>query len=172
VTTVPRTLLDLAAVLPAHQVERAINEAEVRRLTDPLSLGDLAARHGGRRGTATTRAILAKLELGLNVTRSELEARFLAIVEGAGLPRPETNARVHVAGQSLECDCVWRSPRVVVELDGRAAHATMAAFERDRARDRALNAEGWRVVRITWRQLHDDRRSVATDLLKLLDALG
>jgi hypothetical protein len=47
-TTVPRTLFDLAAVLVRHQVERAINEADVRRLTDPLSLADLLARYPRR----------------------------------------------------------------------------------------------------------------------------
>ena len=58
VTTVPRTLLDLAAVLPRHQVERAMNEAEVRRLTDALSAPALLARYPGWRGVAVIRAIL------------------------------------------------------------------------------------------------------------------
>jgi very-short-patch-repair endonuclease len=61
----------------------------------------------------------------------------------------------------MECDCVWPSHRLVVELDSRRFHGTRAAFERDRARDRVLQAAGWRVVRITWRQLHDDADRVA-----------
>jgi very-short-patch-repair endonuclease len=55
-----------------------------------------------------------------------------------------------------------------VELDGRAVHATTAAFGRDRARDRALHAEGWRVIRVTWRQLHDESTAIAADLKKML----
>ena len=47
---------------------------------------------------------------------------------------------------------------------------TAAAFERDRARDRVLNARGWRVVRITWRQLHDEPEAVAYDLRALLSS--
>ena len=57
---------------------------------------------------------------------------------------------------------------MTVELDGRAAHATAAAFERDRARDRLLAAHGWRVIRITWRQLQTERQEIAADLAGLL----
>ncbi len=68
----------------------------------------------------------------------------------------------------MEADCVWRSSRVIVELDGRAVHGTAAAFERDRARDRALSAAGWRVVRVTWRQISEEARELAEDLSALL----
>jgi restriction endonuclease-like protein len=172
VTTLPRTLLDLAAVLARRDVERAVEEAEVLRLSDALSLVDLVARHSGRRGVATIRAILAAKRVGSSATRSELEERFLAFVERVGLPPPEVNASVQVRGRSIECDCVWRTWRLIVELDGHAFHATAAAFERDRARDRALHAGGWRVVRITWRQLHHDAAALAADLFGLLEADG
>jgi very-short-patch-repair endonuclease len=168
VTTVPRTLFDLAAVLPRHQVERAINEAEVRPLTDPLSLADLVSRYPRRAGIATIKAILARLSAGTARTRSELEARFLDFLRRARLPRPEVNASLFVAGRSIECDFLWRERRVIAELDGWKAHGTAAAFERDRARDRMLSARGWRLVRITWRQLHDDADAVASDLRKIL----
>jgi hypothetical protein len=102
-TTVPRTLLDLATVLPAHQVERAANEAEVRRLTDPLSLADLVDRYPRRQGIRTIKAILSRLQAGAKITRSELEARFLAFVRETGLPSPDTNVRV----LGFECDFVW-----------------------------------------------------------------
>jgi hypothetical protein len=174
VTTVPRTLLDLAAVLPAHQVERAVNEAEFQRRTDRLSLADLLARYPRRRGAKGLRAIVDGLQPGGVVLRSELEARFVACVQAAGLPRPEVNAHLRAGDNLVECDCVWRRQRVVVELDGRAAHHTSAAFERDRARDRALSAHGCRVVRVTWRQLHEDAKGVAADLQRLLaqDSVG
>jgi very-short-patch-repair endonuclease len=168
VTTVPRTLLDLAAVIPANQVEWAVNEAEVLRLTDPLSLGDLVGRYPGRRGIRAVRAALANLTAGGHLTRSELESRFLELVRRTRLPRPETNADLFVGGRRFECDCVWHDEGLVVELDGRAAHATAAAFERDRARDRALQVAGWRVVRVTWRQLRDEPEALATDLRYML----
>lgn len=79
VTTVPRTLLDLAGVIDRRQLERAIHEAEVRRLWDALSLVDLVNRYPRRKGTPAIRAILAALDQGLNLTRSEF---------GGALPRP------------------------------------------------------------------------------------
>ena len=171
VTTPPRTLLDLAAVLGARHLERAINEAEVLRLTDPTSLDDLVKRNPRRRGTAALRRILATQTIGATITRSELEERFLQFLVAAGLPRPAVNANLTIGGQSIEVDCAWPAQRVIAELDGHASHNTTAGFERDRARDRALQAAGWRVIRITWRQLHDEPAAVAGDLARLLAAV-
>jgi hypothetical protein len=168
VTSPPRTLLDLAAVLSAHALERAVEQTEVLRLTDSLSLDDLLARHPKCHGAMSLRGILAEGRVGSTVTRSELEDRFLAFLDRHGLPRPQVNAGIEVRGRWMECDCVWRSHRLIVELDGRDTHGTTAAFERDRARDRALHAGGWRVVRITWRQLHDDGDRVAADLREMM----
>jgi hypothetical protein len=124
VTTVARTLLDLAAVLSRRQVERAVHEAEARRLGDSLSLQGLVARHP--RGVATIEAILASGRIGSTVTRSELESRFVGFLDAAGLPRPEVNASLPVAGRWVEADCVWREQRLIIELDAHAFHATSA----------------------------------------------
>ena len=164
VTTAPRTLLDLAEVLPAHACESAIDEAEYLRLTDPLSLDDLLARHPRQKGAGAIRAILKAGRIGLTRTRSELERRFVPILDAAGLPRPELNATV----EGYTPDAVWRRERLVVELDSRQAHATTSRFESDRVRDRRLQAAGWRVVRLTWRQLHEDPDGVVRDLTTLL----
>jgi hypothetical protein len=164
VTTVPRTLLDLAAVVPQRELARAVNEAEIRYLGDPLSLADLLDRHPHRPGVSSLRQTLADLRSGTTVTRSELEGRFREFVRANGLPPPALNARV----LGLECDCVWRAERLVVELDGHAVHGTTVAFERDRERDRMLQASGWHVVRVTWNQLHRDAALVAKDLKRIL----
>jgi hypothetical protein len=163
-TTVPRTLLDLSAVVHRDELRSALRQAEQLRLTDPLTLGDLVARHPHRPGIASARWVLEQLELGLGIVRSELEERFLAFLAGAGLPLPTTNARI----EGIEVDCVWMEQRVMVELDGRAIHDATDAFEADRARDRRLEAAGWRVVRITWRQLQESPREVEADLRRLL----
>ena len=162
VTTVARTLVDLAAVLDRRQLEKALNEAEVLRLHTGLLLNAAVQRHATRPGVRTLRTVVGE---GLEtVTRSELEERSLAFVEQSGLPRPQTNQTV----EGYEVDCLWRAQRVIVELDGRAFHETAAAFERDRERDRVLQAAGWRVVRVTWRQLARDGEVVARDLRELL----
>jgi very-short-patch-repair endonuclease len=164
VTTVPRTLFDLGAVLSRSHLERAVNEAEIRGLGEELSLSDLVDRHAHRYGVVAVRETVATLRLGAAVTHSELEARFRRFVRSRGLAAPAFNFSL----LGFECDCVWPAERLVVELDGRAVHGTAAAFERDRARDRVLNAAGWRVVRITWRQLHEEAEVVASDLMKML----
>jgi hypothetical protein len=168
VTTVPRTLFDLAAVVPLAQLRRAVNEAEIRRLWDSLSLADLLDRHPRRPGAAAIRAVLGTPAAG--ITRNELEDRFLALLDSAGLPRPATNVPLQVDGWWLEADCRWHEQRLIVELDGRATHATRSAFEGDRARDRRLVAAGWRVVRITWRQLQDEPAALTRDLRRALVA--
>ena len=108
------------------------------------------------------------LENGAELTRSELEARFRTFIAEFALPRPELNAWLQIGGEWLECDCLWRSKRVIAELDGRSFHDTAAAFERDRARDRRLSAAGWRVIRVTWRQLQQGASGVAADLRIIL----
>ncbi|MDX6671032.1 MAG: hypothetical protein QOI91_1395 [Solirubrobacteraceae bacterium] len=167
VTTPARTLLDLAAVLPGPALGRAAEQAEALHLVDWASLDESLKRHPRRPGAPRLRAILDSGRVGI-VTRSELEARFLALVTAAGLPAPRMNARIAVGGRRLEVDCVWPESRVAVELDGHAYHSTRAAFERDRARDRLLQAAGWRVIRITWRQLHDEPQAVLGDLKRLI----
>jgi hypothetical protein len=166
VTTVARTLLDLATVLKRRPLERVVNEAEVRRYADPVGLPALLDRYPRRRGGAAIRAVLSQRRIGISVTRSELEERFLQFLADWGLPRPELNASIAVRGGFVEADCVWRVSRLIAELDGRAVHGTAAAFERDRARD--LGAAGWRVIRITWRQLSEEARELADDLGSML----
>ncbi len=162
VTGVSRTLPDLAAVLPPHKVRRIANEAEVQRLGDRLSLRELVARYPRRRGIRTIKSVMELSRAG--PTRSELEDRFLSFTRSARLPPPRVNCSV----LGSERDVVWHERRLIVELDGRAAHATAAAFERDRARDRVLNAAGWRTVRVTWRQLQLEPDAVARDLRRIL----
>ncbi len=170
VTTVPRTLLDLASVLDARQLKRAVNEADVLRLGGALSLQDLVERYPGRPGIARARALLAQRSIGATITRRELEKRFQELIAGTDLPRPQTNAWIEAGRRSFEVDCLWRAQQLALELDGRATHHTLAAFEADRARDRALQVAGWRTIRITWRQLREEPAAVAADLRALMGA--
>jgi hypothetical protein len=166
ITTVPRTLFDLAAVLPERQLERALNEAEVLRRWDELSLDRLLRRYPRHAGNGAVGAVLRKRRLGATLTRSELEERFLALIDRAGLPRPELNVLI----EGFEVDAVWRDARVVVELDGRGTHGTAAAFERDRERDRVLQVADWRPIRVTSRQLSEDPVALIADFRRLLAA--
>ena len=71
-----------------------------------------------------------------------------------------------------EVDAVWPVHRLVVEVDGYAYHGTWAAFERDRRKDAALVAAGYRVIRITWRQLVHEPHAVVALLARLLPPLA
>jgi len=164
VTTVPRTIFDLAAVRPEREVRQALREAEYRQLTDVLSLADLVERYPGRRGVAVIRKILAERNVGLDVVNSEFEMRFLDFIARAGLPRPAVN----VAVLGYQCDMVWHDQRLIVELDGHASHKTRDVFESDRERDRVLAVAGWHVIRVTWRQLVGQPDALRADLRRLL----
>jgi hypothetical protein len=166
-TSVARTQFDLAGVLSKRGLERAIHEAEVRQLTDRLSLWDLLERYPGRRGARNLRAVLGGKE-PVGITDSDLEELFVAFLDEYGLPRPRLNATLPVRGRLLRPDCMWPERRLLAELDGRDAHRTDQAFEGDRRRDRVLLVEGWRSTRITWRQLRDERDEIAADLRELL----
>lgn len=169
VTTVARTLLDLAAVLDLHQLNRALERAEALRLADGTPLVALVERHRGRRGTANLRAAM-KEGIRPVVTKSELERRFLTFIDEAGLPRPRTNVWLQVGDDWVEVDCAWAEQRLIVELDSRAYHRSVQAFERDRRRDRALLVGGWRVSRVTERAISRADDALRKELLALLSA--
>ncbi len=167
VTTVARTVLDLATVLDRQRLERALAEAEHRRYADSPGLAELLERHRGRRGTERLRTILESGHATRGITRSALEDRFLRFLDGRGLARPELNAPLRLGGGWIEVDCSWRAERVIVELDGRAAHLRERRFESDRIRDRRLGALRWETVRVTAWQLDRDAGGLEADLLRL-----
>jgi hypothetical protein len=149
VTTAARTVFDMAAVCPHHDVEAAFHQAEFQNLTGPLSLGALVARYPGRRGTATIRRILNDARHTTGVTKSALEEAFLAFLDEHDLPRPHRNMFVLGA----ERDCVWPEHHLIVELDSWDAHSGRKPFESDRLRDRKLTLAEWRCIRVTARML-------------------
>lgn len=164
-TTPARTLLDLAAALDRRELARALEEAEVQRLVTRRQLTALLSRSRGRAGAKALRAALACYDAP-SLTRSEAERRMLELIRAARLPAPRTNA--HVNG--YEVDLLWPEQRLIVEVDGFAFHSTRKAFERDRARDAQLQAAGYRVLRITWRQIQDEPEALIATLAVSLQA--
>ena len=160
VTTPERTLLDLATAVSGPVLERAVEQAEWRRLVDRSELERLAQSR--RPGAPALRAALAE---PLLVTRSVLERRFLAICRRHRLPAPLVN--VVVCG--CEVDFFWPDQRLVVETDGGEHHRTRRAFERDRQRDVELQAAGFRPVRFTHRRVTREPSWVGKRLTQLLD---
>jgi very-short-patch-repair endonuclease len=148
VTTVHRTLVDLAATTDRGELRRALHQAQLlHSLTSP----ELSATPTRGRKHA------AALKEPADRTRSELERRFLRLCDRHGIETPENNVRL--AG--LEVDFLWRRAKVVAELDGWAYHRSREAFEQDRERDQRLKRAGHDVVRFTYRQVRDEPGSVA-----------
>lgn len=151
VTSPARTLVDLAAVVSARELERAVAAAERRGLVTLDELTARVQRHRRRPGIAALASVLRQ-EGGPAYTRSRLEDMFRAEVRRFGLPLPRFNPIVH----GHEVDCHWPDARLVVELDGQAYHASWDQQEKDRERDAGLASTGIHVMRITWRQLARD----------------
>ncbi|MDQ2895411.1 MAG: type IV toxin-antitoxin system AbiEi family antitoxin domain-containing protein [Actinomycetota bacterium] len=169
VTTPSRTMLDLADVLPIRAVERALDQAELAWRLDLGALEDQLRRNHGRHGAGRLRAPLAdRREPAL--TANDLEERMLAICREAGLPVPEVNVLLVLpdGGSAIRPDFLWRAHRLIVETDGRRTHRTDQAFEGDRFRDQRVMLAGWRVVRITWRQLTGEPARIRVLLADLL----
>lgn len=167
-TTVARTLLDLAAVLDLPALERAVNEAEVQRLTSPTSVPALLNRHPRRPGAATLRRILDLESLGAGATQSELEDLLIAIVDEEGLQRPRTGSLIQLPGGPILADCLWTPQRLVLELDGERFHDTTLRRRSDCARDRELAAAGYLPIRAGWHDLTVGRAAFVASLRAIL----
>jgi len=163
VTTLERTLADLADVVSPAQLRRAAQQAEFHRARLG-SAGDPWRHANGRRGAPNLRT-LALLRARVGMTWSELELRMLRLCRSAELPEPESNRRI--AG--IRVDFLWRAERLIVETDGGQAHLTATAFEEDRRRDVELMLAGWRVARFTWAAIVNEPAMVANRLARLLD---
>jgi very-short-patch-repair endonuclease len=168
VTSVARTLLDCAAVMPARQLERAVEEAERLRLFDLRAVERLLTRSRGHKGRRALLAAIAEAAHDVPWTRSELEKQFLRLCRHAALPQPAVNAWV----EGHEVDAAWLERKLLVELDGVESHYTRAAFERDRKRDIALQLAGYRVVRVTQRRIQREAGQIVGEIRTLLGLDG
>ena len=148
ITTVHRTLLDLAATTRPDQLERALAQAMYLQLYDQRAIDDVIARSNGHRGTTRPQEATKQEP---QVTKSMWEIRMLRLVRQANLPEPITNRSLHAPDHG-ECkpDFYWPAHGLIVETDGWEAHRTLAAFRSDRAKDAALTAAGYKVLRFTW----------------------
>jgi very-short-patch-repair endonuclease len=161
VTTVPRTLVDLAAVLGSEDLARACHEAGVRHGTRPPLVEVVLARLPNAPGAPKLREILRG---DVRVTLSKLEARFLTRLRDGGLPLPETN---RPAG-GRRVDCRWPEQQLTIELDGYRYHHSRHAWEQDRRREREAHARGDDFRRYTYGDVFEDPKLMLAELHELL----
>jgi Transcriptional regulator, AbiEi antitoxin len=131
VTSVSRTILDLAIDSWPKTVGRFIERADDAKLFDLREMRALLDRTKGHRGQANVRAALDAYRSERKFTRSGFERRFLEVVREAGLPEPAMNT--FVAGHEL--DAYWEEAHFGVELDTYETHGSRLSFEEDRVRD-------------------------------------
>ncbi len=165
-TAPARTLIDLGGMLGRDALEEVVDNMRRLRLVTEGSLAAALDRAPRRRGAAPLRRLLE--ERGhRGFTRSPPERGLVRLLRQAGLDPPFTNYPV----LGYEADAVWPDLKVCVEMDSAAFHTSPKELDADRARDQRLEDAGWRVVRVTARQLNRaPQRVVARVAGKLAEA--
>ncbi|MBV9410481.1 MAG: DUF559 domain-containing protein [Acidimicrobiia bacterium] len=152
VTTLERTLFDLAGSINEKRADRAIENVLARRWTTIERLwivwADLAAPH--RPGMRVMQKLLMKRGPGYVARESELEVRFSELLDAYGIAQPAWQVDLGDNDFIGRVDCLFRRARLVVELDGRIGHVGPLDEARDADRDKRLRALGYRVRRFTW----------------------
>ena len=163
VTTVARTLTDLAGDLTLDALARACHEAGVRYGTTPAHVEAVLARRPNTPGAGKLHPILRG---DTHVTLSKLEKRFLQLLRVEGLALPRTN---RPAG-GRRVDCRWPGLKLTIELDSYQFHHSRHAWEQDRRREREARARGDEFRRYTYGDVFEDPEQMLTELRLLLPA--
>ncbi len=156
VTTPERTLLDLAGVASSERVEEALDDALRRRLVSVPRLTQLLRRSAvpGRPGVAAFRSLLEQQTSV--VPESVFERRLMRALKRAKCPQPVPQHEVRSNGRLIaRVDLAYPSKQLAIEAEGFEWHSIRSDVERDARRQSALAAQGWRVIRLTWTELHD-----------------
>ena len=164
VTSVARTLLDLAEIVSSTQLQRAYEEAARLGVLDTKAVTALLARSNGRHGVAALRSMLEYDPTPVLDSKSELESRFLDVVRDAGLPLPQLNVLV----EGFLVDAYWPGARLAVELQSYGFHSHRRAFERDRSKLAHLKVAGYEVLALTHRQVTREPQWVGRAVSSLL----
>ena len=169
-TSVPRLLVDIGAVLPVVLVERLVERAVGRQLTNPGELAAMLYRvaRKGRRGAGALRQVLRQRGLGSRAGESELEEIFVRLCSTFGVPLPSFQHWIVVGGQWRKLDFAYVDEKIAIEIDGYEFHTSRTAFVDDRVRQNDLIAAGWRVLRFTYDQLVRHPETVIRQLLAVL----
>jgi very-short-patch-repair endonuclease len=164
VTSLRRTLLDLCLVASPSELRALVREAEYRHRIDLADLRRSLDGHGRSPRHGRLRRVLDEWVPGIGLTETELEARFVDLCARRAIPLPEPQVR----RSRHRLDFLWRDRLLVVEFDGYEAHRGLIAFHEDRARDRALQADGYVVLRFTWADVVRRPAPVADELRRVL----
>lgn len=160
VTSVPETLVDLAAELSADELALACHEAGVKYKTTPRRVEAILARRPRARGARKLRAVMRG---ETPVSLSEMERVFYAGLREAGLPLPAANKRV----DGKRIDYHWPG-LLTVELDSYRYHNSRYAWEQDHERRRQARRRKEEFRRYTWFDVTEGRREMYGEIAELL----
>ena len=165
VTTVPRTLVDIAAELSAEELARACHEAGVRYGATPKAVEAVLARRPNSPGAKKLRRVIHG---DVHVTLSALEAHFLELLRSENLPLPMTNKPA--GGRRV--DCRWPDHHLTVELDSYRFHNSSQSWEQDRRREREARARGDDFRRYTYGDVFEHPTVMLAELCERLAEFG
>lgn len=163
-TSVPRTLLDLAQILPTSRLEKAVDAADRREVLDLTAVRGVMDRYCGHRGTRNLRRVLDGY-VSTPDAEEGIEREFQLLMDELEILPPLRNVIV----EGWLVDCWWPDARLVVELDSKGWHKTWRDHERDRKRDADLLRAGIASLRITYARLMSERLEVARDIVSGLN---
>jgi Transcriptional regulator, AbiEi antitoxin len=164
-TTVPRTLVDLASLLPLPDLARACHEAGVLHGTTPRQVEQVLEKRLNTPGATKLRKVM---QGDVHVTLSALERRFLERLRENRLPLPTTNK----SAGGRRVDCRWPEHRLTVELDSYRYHRSRHAWELDRRREREARARGDEFRRYTHDDVFEQPKAMLAELRGLLGCPG
>ena len=162
VTTVARTIVDLAALLPLNDLALVCHEAGVKHRTTPAQVKEVLARRPSAKGRRKLGLIF---EGDAPALLSRLESRFRRLVKDAGLALP---AEVNRPAGGRRVDCRWPEIPLTVELDSYRFHHSRHAWEQDRRREREARARGDEFRRYTWGDVFEEPEATIAELRSLL----
>jgi hypothetical protein len=169
VTSVTRTLLDLAARTDSSTLRTACDQALREKKTTLENLERILKRSGNRPGVIAMRELVDDLSGAAGPTESVLEERCLALIEAAGLPRPEVQWSTIAGRKRRRLDLFFKNYGVVIEADGYASHSGVVAFEADRERNNAITAANLKLLHWTWTAIETRHEELIAELYVVLN---
>ncbi len=165
VTSLPRALVDSWPLLPLDERRPLLLDVARQGLTTATLLDGALAE---RRNVAGHRALAQTVELIADGCQSELEALgVLHVFRHASLPRSVGQYRIREGGVCVQLDRAWLEAKLAVELDGARHHTSPEDRQKDLARDAALAALGWVVLRFTYADVRKNPDLVRARVLEV-----
>ena len=163
-TCTSTALVDLAAVLTIDELESALAVTRRRKLATDAEIRASDRARALAKGRRQPQRAAHGRDRQPRLTRSKYERKLLQLIAAAQLPMPIPNVKV----EGHEVDLFWPEQRLIVEFDGFAFHSDRKAFENDRLRDQRLTAAGYRVLRVTARQIDTTPEAVIARIAQAL----